>query len=175
MGRERPFGSDDFLVVAIPPDGVRNRAMTRALRTRRSMSSHLFLVACAVAGPLSLTARAASPAHDAGQLVEAALQAELAGDDGQRGELLKQAVAANPDDAAARWQSGHVQIDGQWRTVAEIAEESVGNKRRAEYDELRAPNQRRSPWPCHAGSLVRLGEACAAGALPLDEGAPGGS
>src|SRR5262245_23429928 len=54
-------------------------------------------------------------------LVQAALDAELAGDAVKRAALLDQAIAADPDFAPARWQSGQVKFDGSWRRVDEVA------------------------------------------------------
>jgi hypothetical protein len=58
--------------------------------------------------------------QQAASLVQAALDAEQAGDAAQRATLLEQAIKADPEHAAARWHSGQVKFDGEWRSLAEI-------------------------------------------------------
>jgi hypothetical protein len=74
---------------------------------------------------------------DAASLVQAALDAELAGDMTRRGELLAMAVAADPDYAPARWHSGLVNFDGKWRTAETVQELVTHDARWDEYRELR--------------------------------------
>jgi hypothetical protein len=76
-------------------------------------------------------------AGDAAQLVQAALDAELAGDGGGRDELLAQAIAADPEYGPARWHSGQVQFDGQWRSVTDAYQRAATDSRWADYQSLR--------------------------------------
>lgn len=61
----------------------------------------------------------AEQAADVSRLVHSALAAAAQGDADTRAELLSQALQAAPDDAAANWHSGRVQVDGRWHGVAE--------------------------------------------------------
>jgi hypothetical protein len=96
-------------------------------------------------------------------LVEAALQAGLTGDSAKRSELLAAAVAADGDYAPARWQSGQVKFNGQWRTPEQIAELVSSHRRWREYRELRDAS---------GGTLadhVELAEWCLRNGLPDEE------
>jgi hypothetical protein len=79
----------------------------------------------------------AGAASEAAGLVQAALDAELAGDMSRRGELLAMAVAADPDYAPARWHSGLVNFGGKWRTAEMVQELVTHDARWDEYRELR--------------------------------------
>jgi hypothetical protein len=69
----------------------------------------------------SLGTATRSPAHPresgAALLVRQALAAESAGQPERRADYLRQAVAAEPDNAAARWQSGEVRLVNRWLPV----------------------------------------------------------
>src|SRR5687768_5711515 len=67
-------------------------------------------------------AAASSISPTADMLLRQAIDAGLAGDSTKRSELLAAAIAADADHAPARWQSGQVQFEGQWRTPTEVAE-----------------------------------------------------
>ena len=71
---------------------------------------------CAEPMPKELRERAAA------QLVEQALQAELAGDTRLRRALLDEALRVNPAYSPARWQSGQIFFDGCWRNVGEVSD-----------------------------------------------------
>ncbi len=75
---------------------------------------------------------AASPAAD--ELVVAALRAEAAGNDDLRARLLAQALSADPQHDKARWHSGYVRLDGDWRLV----DASEPSARQQEYRQRRA-------------------------------------
>jgi hypothetical protein len=112
-------------------------------------TSSVCRVACGALAILTLTATSLPselPAHAAGidvaheetvgpaaPFVQAALDAEQAGDASQRSALLAQAVAADPDFAPARWQSGQLMFDGAWRTPEEIERLVQNHHRWADY------------------------------------------
>ncbi len=79
-----------------------------------------------------------SPAEsEAPALVQAALDAELAGDAAKRSELLALALAADPDYGPARWHSGQINFDGAWRTPDVVADVVTRDDRWNGYRELR--------------------------------------
>jgi hypothetical protein len=82
-------------------------------------------------------AAASSTSPTADMLVRQAIEAGLAGDVTKRRELLDAAIAADADHAPARWQSGQLQFEGQWRTPTEVAELVSNDPRWQEYRELR--------------------------------------
>jgi hypothetical protein len=71
------------------------------------------------------------------ELVEAALQAGLAGDAAQREKLLAEAIAADGDYAPARWHTGQVKFNGLWRTPEQVGEYVASHPRWFDYKELR--------------------------------------
>lgn len=112
-----------------------HRDSARALRGRA------FLFAALISGiPRTVSAADASPSladSEAPQLVQAALDAEAAGDAARRSELLSKALAVDPDYGPARWQSGQVNFQGKWRTADEVADLVSHNESWMKYDELR--------------------------------------
>lgn len=74
----------------------------------------------------------------AARLVEQALNAELAGDLNRRRALLDEALQVDPEHAHARWKSGQVHFDGQWRNVGEISDLVNQDRRWQEYRNLRS-------------------------------------
>jgi len=83
----------------------------------------------------------ALPTHGAKRaaaLVQQALDAELAGDEALRRDLLAKAIKADPEFAAARWQLGQIKFQGEWKDVAEIGATVSGDPRWEEYNERRA-------------------------------------
>jgi hypothetical protein len=78
----------------------------------------LFGAPCLAAAPDVATKVTAS--RQAASLVQAALDAEEAGDAAKRATLLEQALQVDPEYAEARWQSGQVKFEGEWRSLAEI-------------------------------------------------------
>jgi hypothetical protein len=93
----------------------------------------------AVCGGRGVRAKATDvPPSPATRLVEAALEAELAGESAKRADLLSKAIQTDRKSSTARWQSGQVLFDGQWLTIAEVAERSAANKLHDEYAERRS-------------------------------------
>jgi hypothetical protein len=74
---------------------------------------------------------------EAASLVQAALDAEQAGNSASRTALLDQAIMADPDYAPARWHRGQVKFDGKWRSLAEIQTLVTTDRRWTGYRELR--------------------------------------
>ncbi len=95
-------------------------------------------------------------------LVRAALESELLGPSEVRGELLKQAIARDPNFAPARWQSGFVRWDGQWLTPSEVAQRAASDPLLAEYRKRRdamvdkADDHRELAIWCHDSKLIDL-------------------
>ncbi|MCU0959173.1 MAG: HINT domain-containing protein [Pirellulaceae bacterium] len=77
------------------------------------------------------------PEGDAGALVQAALEAEAAGDALRRQALLSEALAKDPDCAAARWHAGFVRIDNRWLTLDQVHDHFLADPRIAAYGRLR--------------------------------------
>ena len=95
----------------------------------------LFGAPCLAAAPDVATKVTA--AQHAATLVQAALDAEQVGDAAQRATLLEQAINADPEYAEARWQSGQVKFDGDWRSLAEIELLVSKEQRYVEYRDYR--------------------------------------
>lgn len=87
----------------------------------------------------------ASPAE---RLVREALLAELAGDNARRNDLLAQALKADSNCRAARWQSGYVNIGGKWMSTTEAAQRFSADLNIAEY-------RRRRDEAARAGLFTR--------------------
>ena len=83
--------------------------------------------------------QAASPGYATGapELVQAALEAELAGDLAGRKELVEQSLDSDADFAPARWQKGEIKFNGKWKSPEEIASLVKRDPRWAEYRKLR--------------------------------------
>ncbi len=106
------------------------------------------------------TVSSTSGSRVAAGLVQEALDAELAGDASRRRELLEKALAADPDCAAARWQSGQIRFEGAWRTIDEVGALVAKDARWQEYRRRRdAINDRiedrveLAQW-CHRNGLA---------------------
>jgi hypothetical protein len=152
----------------------------------RSVCVSLFFSWGAIAASNATNTRAdEAEALGAPALVQAALDAELAGDAQGRDALLAQALAVDPDYGPARWHNGQVLFDGQWRSLADVQQLASYHRRWTEYRELRASlggtvddhvtlaewcrenglsNEERFHWGCvlllapdHAAALERLG------------------
>jgi Pretoxin HINT domain len=69
--------------------------------------------------PVASAAHSSANPHEGGAalLVRQALAAEAAGQPERRADYLRQAVAAEPDNATARWQSGEVRQGNRWLPV----------------------------------------------------------
>jgi len=70
-------------------------------------------------------------------LVQAALRSELDGPSENRKSLLDQALKLDPNFAPARWQSGFVKWDDEWRTFEQISRIVKGDEQLAEYRKRR--------------------------------------
>ncbi len=68
-----------------------------------------------------------------GDLVQAALEKELTGDNSQRAALLLRAVEESPKEPAAHWQLGEVRVRGKWQTVSQAEQAARLDKVLAEY------------------------------------------
>jgi hypothetical protein len=76
-------------------------------------------------------------AREAPALVQAALDAEAAGDAATRAKLLAEASESDRDFAPARWHSGELMFDGKWRSLAQIEKLVANNPRWTGYLKLR--------------------------------------
>jgi hypothetical protein len=92
-----------------------------------------FAAWAANAGPTKKAGSDSAPISTAERLVREALAAELAGDNARRAELLAQALEADPNCRAARWQSGYVNLEGKWLTPSEAAQKFSADRSLAEY------------------------------------------
>ncbi len=126
------------------------------------MRSHLragALLACAALfTPAAARAADRSTASgDAASLVHQALEAELNGAD--RAAILSEALAMDPNCAAARWQLGYVRIGDQWIKVDDVPQEMADDARLAAYRKRRdalvdtADNQRQMARWCLKNKL----------------------
>jgi hypothetical protein len=70
-------------------------------------------------------------------LVQAAYDAELSGDSSRRGQLLADALKLDPENRLARWRTGQVQLEGQWRSLAAVSELVSSDSRWQQYDAKR--------------------------------------
>ncbi len=132
------------------------------MRTRRVV---LVVVGLAV-GMTCLAAR--SSAADQGatdktapaeRLVHEALLADLDGKQDERARLLAAALAADPEYAPARWQSGYVRLDDAWVAVDEAPRHFDASPQLSRYRKMRdgmvdtADNQRALARWCHKNNL----------------------
>jgi len=85
-------------------------------------------------------------------LVRRAVEAELAGDNAQRRDLLALAVFEQPDHQQARWQSGKMKFDGAWRSPEAVSERVARDPRWQEYRRLRGSS---SSTPADHAALAR--------------------
>jgi hypothetical protein len=112
--------------------------LPRNLVSRTHLASYFsascLLIFVAQASAATSTSSDASPAA---ALVQAALDAEQAGDAERRAALLAEAIETDPEFAPARWHSGQVNFDGAWRTLADVQNLVSHHRRWADYRELR--------------------------------------
>ena len=73
----------------------------------------------------------------AAELTQAALEAEASGDQAGRGQLLAQALNADPECASARGHAGYVRVGNDWLSVEEAEQRADADERLAEYRRLR--------------------------------------
>jgi len=95
-------------------------------------------------------------------LVQQALECELAGDDQGRRLYLEEALELDPNNALAHWQLGHLQIDRKWLTLEQATADPPKGRRLEQYrnERSRAGNQ--------ASDQFALAESCRRAGL-LDE------
>jgi hypothetical protein len=82
-------------------------------------------------------AKVTGNAPDAERLVSEALAAEAAGDADRREALLAEAIQVAPDYQPARWHSGQILVDNDWRPIEEAQRAAAVDPRRVEYQRLR--------------------------------------
>ncbi len=112
------------------------------------------------------------------QQVQQALRMKL---DGMTGgdALLRQTLARSPDDPAANWHTGHVQIDNRWLHVDEVSARNAGSHQQTVYrrqrdqvlnDESLSPGkrQRKMAMYCTERSLVEQRRAHLTKVLEFD-------
>jgi hypothetical protein len=75
--------------------------------------------------------------REAPALVQAALDAEAAGDAATRAKLLSEAGESDPDYAPAHWHNGELMFDGKWRSLAQIENLVANHPRWTGYAKLR--------------------------------------
>jgi tetratricopeptide (TPR) repeat protein len=99
-------------------------------------------------GSANAQTKAVHQSESAERLVRAALESECGGPSAAREQLLKQALALDPEFAPARWQSGFVRWNGGWQSLDVVGRLASTDKTLAEYRRLRegmvdtADNQR---------------------------------
>lgn len=112
---------------------MRRLAPTRAALAMRCVLLGSLWTCCLAAERLQ-----AEPANGpAALLVQAALKAELNGDNYTREKLLNHALNLSPDYSQARWQSGYLQRQDVWLSISEANVQAAGDRRLQEYQELR--------------------------------------
>lgn len=97
----------------------------------------LAVLAAAAAGLAGSRCRADEPADKGAELAQAAMEAQLAGDDVARQQALTEAAALDPQQPAIQWQQGRVKFDGQWRTPEDVAALVRQDPARRQYLRLR--------------------------------------
>jgi hypothetical protein len=130
-------------------------------RARTILAAALFATSAVVLPVVTRAAEARLPVdtNSPAALVRGALESELLGPSEVRSELLKQALARDPDYAPARWQSGFVRWDGKWLTPSEVASRTAHDPLLAEYRKRRdamvdkADDHRELAAWCHKNKL----------------------
>jgi hypothetical protein len=124
--------------------------------------------------------KAAAKSNDAAaaKLVHAALEAELAGNAGQRAQSLHDAIELAPEHAPARWHSAQLKFGDEWLPVEEIARRTRGNERLAAYRQKRdslidtADNHRELARWCDKQQLHAQGRVHWTKVLEFESGNP---
>lgn len=112
------------------------------------------LIVSICSGALAQSVRTATDTIDAATatLVRGAAEADSRGNQTLRDTLLREALAMDSDNPLARWQSGQVEFDGQWRSLEEVRSLATTDRRREEYRELVADD---APNPLSHEALAR--------------------
>lgn len=88
-------------------------------------------------GALAQSVRAPHRADDeATRLIQNAAEADTYGDNTLRDSLLREALEIDANNDLARWQSGQVYFNGEWRSIDEVGEFVSHDRRRDEYRRL---------------------------------------
>lgn len=102
------------------------------------LSKEFYGLVCTVLVLVAVSAADAEQPLPMSPAVHQALAAELAGDSDKRAELLREAITADPNDAAARWHAGQVQHEGKWLSPLEVIDRALTDDDLAEYARQRA-------------------------------------
>lgn len=70
---------------------------------------------------------------EASKLIQNAAAADTQGDNELRNTLLREALELDANNDLARWQSGQIYFDGEWRSIDEVGEYVSNDRRRDEY------------------------------------------
>lgn len=87
----------------------------------------------------------ASPLKTTSDAVAAALEMELAGKNPARLSALRERVAAAPDDAAAHWHLGEVQVAGEWVPWERAGSQTARREELERYHAIRSGRQANVP------------------------------
>jgi hypothetical protein len=110
--------------------------------SRAELGSTLILLAAS----LNLLAADKTPKENpadtkARQEVKAALQAEAAGDNAHRAELLANAQSSAPELAEANWHLAKLRIGGKWLSLIVAEQQAVSDPQLTEYRKLRSESE----------------------------------
>jgi hypothetical protein len=118
------------------------------------------VVFCSFRGAELLHAATPATPNTPERLVQAALEAGIAGDAAKRERLLAEAIALDPNYAPARWHSGYVRLNDQWTKVDDVPRHAADNEDLAAYRKKRdalvdtADNHRELARFCHKRQLL---------------------
>ncbi len=115
-----------------------NRDRAILLATRFTSVAAVLLTAVAHGADSQATS---ASNREAQQLVHQSLSSEMVGDNERRDQLLVKALVTEPNLAAARWHTGRLMVDGQWRTIAEVQRRSARDENLTKYRQLRQQTQ----------------------------------
>src|SRR5262245_42202703 len=88
--------------------------------------------------PMGGWSQAAEKPSPAAELVQKALQSELAGSSAERRALLEQAMDADRNHAPAHWHAGQVRHEGRWLSLEQFARQANQDEKLADYRERRS-------------------------------------
>src|SRR4051812_24490853 len=116
---------------------MRTRPMVRIVSSGL-VSAAVALFASCPAWAAEKTPKESPAIAAARKQVEAALQAEIAGDNDQRATLLGYAIQTAPASPQANWQLSNVHIGGKWLTLAEAEQHAKSDPLLTEYRKHRS-------------------------------------